>query len=493
MPICTRVLVSFALAFGLLSNLPAQTAPARSAGPCPTANSTNQSITLSKDLVCTVPQVYGAGGLVGTPNNGPLASTVPFSHAAHFQNSSVAALGPLNSEIGTEISQLPIAAPAAGFVFTFNPSLGVVSRQVQNFGPILSDRAQTIGRHRLSLGVSYQYFDFDKIGAVNLRNFGAVFHHETGDAAGVCAAQPAFTGCASQPVFENDFITATNDIGLTVNQVTATADFGISKRFDVGVAIPVLSVHMRVSSYALVNSYESSSTTPPCCLHTFVSPAAVPGESVYGPDRASFLRQNAASGIGDVVFRAKYEVVAGERAALATGVDVHTPTGDAYNFLGAGTWGTRPFLIFSYAGRVAPHANIGYQINGNSILGGDITTFTKAHLPNILNYSFGFDAGLSSGVSVAFDYLGQTLFNERGAVATTYTAATPCSICSTPSVSTTPNITSISENIDQSSISLGGKVNPVGRLLVVANILVRVNHAGLHYKPSPMIGLSYSF
>ena len=214
---------------------------------------------------------------------------------------------------------------------------------------------------------------------------------------------------------------------------------------------------------------------------------------MYGPDRASFLRQNAASGIGDVVFRAKYEVVAGERAALVTGLDVHTPTGDAFNFLGAGTWGTRPFLIFSYAGRVAPHANIGYQINGNSILGGDITTFTRGHLPNILNYSFGFDGGVSSGVSVAFDYLGQTLFNERGAVATTYTAATPCSICSAPSVISTTNITSISENIDQSSISLGGKVNPVGRLLVVANILVRVNHAGLHYKPSPMIGLSYSF
>jgi len=415
----------------------------------------------------------------------------------------------MNSEIGTQLSQLPIAAPTAGFVFTFNPSLGVVSRQTQNFGPILSDTADTVGRHKLFVGLSYQYFNFDKVGAVNLRNFGAVFRHETSDASKVCGSPlgSAATGClpggAGEPIFEHDFISTTNGIGLTVNQVTATADFGLTNRLDVGVAIPILTVNMNASANAFIDSYESPTTVspgtiPPCCLHYFVNPATVPGETVNGPpgtlsNQATFLRQNSASGIGDVIVRAKYQIIRGERAGLATGVDVHTPTGDAFNFLGSGTWGTRPFLVFSYAGRIAPHAGIGYQINGNSILGGDINTFTKAHLPNILNYSAGFDAGVVRRVSLSFDYLGQTLFSELGALATTFTAPAACSLCQTPPVSTAPDITSIRENINESSVSLGGKFNPVGRLLVTMNVLFRVNDAGLHYKPAPMLGLSYGF
>jgi hypothetical protein len=56
-----------------------------------------------------------------------------------------------------------------------------------------------------------------------------------------------------------------------------------------------------------------------------------------------------------------------------------------------------------------------------------------------------------------------------------------------------PDITVSSATINQESVAIGGKVSPVGRLLITANILVRVNDAGLHYKPVPLIGLSYTF
>src|SRR5215813_13609792 len=41
--------------------------------------------------------------------------------------------------------------------------------------------------------------------------------------------------------------------------------------------------------------------------------------------------------------------------------------------------------------------------------------------------------------------------------------------------------------------SLGGKVNPVGRMLMIANVIFQTNQAGLHAKPVPLIGLSYTF
>src|ERR1700758_4669406 len=76
-------------------------------GPCPTSNSTQQFIAAaSPALICVVPQVYGPGGLVGVPNNGPLGSTdqssSAFKHLVHFQTAALASFSPLTSEIGTQ-------------------------------------------------------------------------------------------------------------------------------------------------------------------------------------------------------------------------------------------------------------------------------------------------------------------------------------------------------------------------------------------------------
>src|ERR1022692_784442 len=116
--------------------------------PCPPSLSTGANppqISRTGDLICLVPQVYGPSGLVGQNFGGPLNSTS--GHSVHFQAAAVNDFGPINSEIGVQLSQLPLASPASGFVFSFNPSLGVVTRSAESFGPILTDRAETIGKN----------------------------------------------------------------------------------------------------------------------------------------------------------------------------------------------------------------------------------------------------------------------------------------------------------------------------------------------------------
>ena len=165
---CARFLmaVSVSLASILSIGSSAQTSS------CPTSFSPPlPNPTFSKKLICLVPQVYGPGGLVGANNGGPLLSTEGFrigAHEVHFQSSSAESLGPLNEEIGTQLSQLPLASTVSGFVFSFNPGLGVVARSSESFGPILTERADTIGKHKLFVGFSYQYFDFDRADGVNL-------------------------------------------------------------------------------------------------------------------------------------------------------------------------------------------------------------------------------------------------------------------------------------------------------------------------------------
>ena len=139
--------------------------------PCPTQELLGSSAQRSSDLICVVPQVYGPGGLVGTNNGGPLYPTM--FHAVHFQASSVSSLAPVNAEIGVQLSQVPLASPVSGFIFENG-----VMQEATSFGPVLTDRAETLGKRRIFVGVSYEYFDFDKADNVNLKNFGAVYTHE---------------------------------------------------------------------------------------------------------------------------------------------------------------------------------------------------------------------------------------------------------------------------------------------------------------------------
>lgn len=456
-------------------------------GPCPTASSTTTSTTPTRsgDVICLVPQVYGPGGLVGVDHGGPLLSTAAFSHAAHFTNSALASFTPLNSEIGTQLSQLPITSPVSGFVFSFNPSLGVVSRQTEGFGPVLTERPETIGRHKLFVGFSYQFFNFDKADGVNLKNFGAVFQHES--EAELCTPVAVVTcGPDGEPTFQHDIITTQNRIDLKVHQFVGVATFGVTDRFDLSVAIPILQVRSSMNSDGVIDSFETATDTPPCCVHQF-DPASqqIPAhETFFEGSHADFFDNKSASGIGDITIRGKYEVYKGEKAGLALGADIHLPTGNELNFLGSGTWGIRPFVTASYSGRISPHGTFGYQRNGNSILAGDITTDSKAHLPDALTYSAGVDVGVTHRFSLTGDYIGQALINTKKISNVTFVDVAG---------GDHSTITSSTTNVNQAYISVGGKLNPVGKLLIVANVLFQVNEAGLHSKPVPLIGASYTF
>src|SRR5271168_369210 len=158
--------------------------------PCPTQEVLGPAAKRSSDLVCVVPQVYGPGGLVGVDNGGPLTATL--FHEVHFQASSINSFSPINAEIGVQLSQVPLASPVSGFIFANG-----VMQEATSFGPVLADRAETLGKRRLFLGLSYEYFDFDKGDGVDLRAFGTVFTHELEP--DVCATQPSIPCVPGQP------------------------------------------------------------------------------------------------------------------------------------------------------------------------------------------------------------------------------------------------------------------------------------------------------
>lgn len=459
-------------------SLLAMTAIAFGQSPCPTSVLQGPHGKSSSDLICVMPQVYGPGGLVGSNNSGPLNTTQ--GHDVHFQASTIRSFGPINSEIGIELSQLPIASPVAGFIFA-----GGAISPTESFGPVLTDRAETIGKHKFFIGASYQYFNFDKVDGVDLQNFGVVLTHEPEPS--VCLTTPSTPGCATgEPTYTHDVVATQNRIDLRVHQMTFVATYGLTGRLDVSVAVPVVDVRMGLTSSATIFNFE-----PPPVNHAFDMTAPTATESIPDPNdpyHAIFSNFHSKLGIGDVTLRTKLEAwqSQSEGSAVAVGFDARLPTGDSYNFLGAGTWGIRPFATFTRSGRLSPHATAGFEINGSSVLAGDVTTqpVTKSKLPDMFTYSAGADFSLARRLSLTGDFIGESLLQAPKMVQGTindYAGGEHA------------NISATMATVSELSVAAGGKLRLAGSLLLIGNVLFRVNDAGLHSKPAPLVGLSYAF
>ena len=449
-------------------------APAFAASPCPTQEVLGSAAVRSSDLLCIVPQVYGPGGLVGTDNGGPLTPTK--FHEVHFQASSINSFGPINAEIGVQLSQVPLAAPVSGFIFANG-----VMQEATSFGPVLTDRAETLGKRRIFVGASYEYFDFDKADTVNLRSFGAVFTHEPEPT--ICATIPTTPCINGEPIYTNDIVATQNRIDIKVHQVTMVGTYGLSDRLDVSLALPIVDVRVGMTSSATIFNFE-----PPPVNHTFAPITNNPRETYINEFNAILTNSGSTAGIGDLRLRGKYVAWrdSKEKSAVAVGLDLRLPTGDAYNFLGSGAWGLRPFVIYSYSARVSPHASAGFEGNGNSVLAGTVTSqpVTKAALPEVFTYSGGADASIRRWVGVSADYIGTSLLNAARLETSTFTDYKGVNHA---------NISTFVSTVNQANISLGAKVRPVARLLITGNVLFRLNDEGLHFKPSPLVGVSYVF
>lgn len=430
----------------------------------------------SAKIVCVIPQLFGPGGLT-LPN--------PF-HSAHFNSDFQAEFTPLTAALGSQLTLVPIASPASAITFSFDRTLGVVTKSNESLGPILTERSETIGRHKLFVAFTYQHFGFSTIDGVDLHAVPAVFTHFD-------TAPPPLPS-PGNPTFERDFITTSNNINLRVEQFTMFATFGITSRVDASIAVPVLDVKMDVSTSANIVRNSTASPTfgwahffDPNCATSIVPIPASFLACQAASTQANFSNGHSATGIGDIVFRGKATVWKGERAGIAAALDVRVPTGDELNLQGTGAPGVKPFVIASYRARVSPHVNVGYQWNGDSVLAGNVITGTKGKLPNQFIYSGGVDIGISKRLSVSGDILGQHVFDGPRVVKTTYTDILGVNHPDIPQIA----VATGSYNITDAAI--GAKLSPWRNLVLSGNVLIKLDDGGLRAKVVPLVGVSYTF
>ena len=169
---------------------------------------------------------------------------------------------------------------------------------------------------------------------------------------------------------------------------------------DVGVAVPFTRVDLEANIRAHILRL---STVDSSRVHTFVE-----GQDV---SEHTFTGGGSATGIGDIVFRTKYNFLRSSTAGVAAALDLRLPTGDENELLGIGTTQAKFFGILSSThGRLSPHVNIGFTISGEGS-----RPETLVYEPLGVSDEFDFAGGMEwvahPKLTVLGDILGRTLFD----------------------------------------------------------------------------------
>ena len=404
--------------------------------------------------------VFGPNGLIV---NSEAVLPDGSTHSAHFNSAFQSNFTQFNIALAGQLTSLPLPSPASGFTYAFDQSTGTFKRSTQSFGPILAERAETIGRGRMSFGYNYQYFSFDAVEGLDLSRVPAVFTHDDFQLGGGRA----------------DVVTTTNAVEATVGQMTGVFTYGATDRIDLSVAVPIVRTTIRVVSNAHIERLGTGSSTT---VHFFRNPE-LPGG--IGSDR-EFSSRGEASGLGDIILRVKGTVLREGHRGLALGLDVRVPSGDEEDLLGTGAAGVKPFAALSLLyGRFSPHVNVAYHWNGSSVLAGDVSTGTKADLPDQFSYVFGADHGLTDRITLAVDVLGRRVIDSPRLVVHSLPAEGPFGSESFPDIAFTR------ESFNAVDGAAGIKVNVGRRALINFNLRFRLSDNGLTDRVTPLIGFEY--
>ena len=269
---------------------------------------------------------------------------VPDIPAAEATRDTVAKL------FGVELTNLPTASSSGGFVYRLNPSLGVVSRSSDGFGPFFTERVLRNGEGQFSAGFSYQVARFTSLQGADLT-------------AGTFPTNAARLAGSTQP-----FAVDTLALDLDLQTATLFTSYGVTDRLAVGGALPF--VHVRMS-----------------------------GSRTRTQDGRSTLQSRqagGADGLGDLTLNTRYLVAGDGLRGVSVGADLRLPTGRSDDLLGAGKAALKGLAVGSYEeGRLGVNVNAGVGVGGAS---------------REVSWSMATTFAASSRVTVVGELIGRRLF-----------------------------------------------------------------------------------
>ena len=293
----------------------------------------------------------------------------------------------------SQLVSVPLPSPASGFTYHFDPSLGVFQRTTQSFGPILADRAETIGAAPRVGGL--------RVPALHVR-------HRRGarpapGPGGVHARQRGLLGG------REDVVTTTNAIEAKRGPVDDVLTLGITDHFDVSVAMPVVSNSLKVVSDATIHRLGTTNEL----THFFRQSDGDVGDAADSSPPSA-----ARPASGDLMVRLKGTLCESARpTGVAVGLDMRLPTGDEMNLLGSGTAGLQPFAHL--VGHVLRRCRRTSMPATSGTARACWPAIRRAASLRIFrtrsSYAAGADMSVNSRLTLAFDLLGRLRHQCRAA------------------------------------------------------------------------------
>jgi hypothetical protein len=297
-------------------------------------------------------QVLVLGGSAGSDDPAIRAHGLHFIPSAVGGNATVISF--LSNSISSNVTNIPFSASSGGETFRFEGATPV--RTSISAGPIYAERAQTLGRGRLFLGLARSGLHYETLRGVPLDNLQLTFTHANVDFPGCDEQFGADCSLYGVPVLENETIDFRLALDVSVNVTAFLLTYGISNRIDFGVVLPFVSTELRGTSNAQIVPFGSSGGM---ASHFF---SGTPENPVLTASRFS---EGSSSGLGDVSARVKINVHDATPVSLAFLAEGRFPTGSEADLRGSGAVALRGLGIASARlGEFSPHVNIGYQYRG---------------------------------------------------------------------------------------------------------------------------------
>ncbi|MCJ7628006.1 MAG: hypothetical protein MUO50_06405 [Longimicrobiales bacterium] len=367
----------------------------------------------------------------------------------------------LQGAITAGIATVP--APSAGSGETFRLSaLGIpVRNEEKSLGPILAERALTLGRGSFLLGANLTVMRLDKLRGTSLEDL----HFNV-----VQRDLPPTGPPLGDPAIERTYLSVKTRMAFEARVANLFMTAGVTDRLDLGILIPVVQATISGFSDAEIMIGEGE------------DPAA--GFSFGGPTEDPKLRersvvpQERATGLGDISIRGKYRFTEPEKAlGLAVLTDIRLPTGRDEDFLGSpGLWvqGLGVMTVDVGSG-FTPHANAGLALRSGE------------GQRNAAILAMGFDHLTSKRLTITGELLAQLPLGPNPLIRKEIVIRNDLgSEISVP----TSNLPTLRDNI------LDGAVGARFRLweiVAMGNVIVPLNDGGLRSKALWTFGLQASF
>jgi len=399
------------------------------------------------------------------------------NHGEHFipaaDKAQVSLVDALNRLVASNISSFPLNSTTAGVSFDFSTGQPVSIRE--SLGPIFAETGKTLGKGKMNFGFNYTLLNFSKLRGLDTREINFNFYHQdVVEDGNVLGDSPN----------ESDVMNVNLDLNLDANIFVFYLTAGITENLDISVALPLVSLTLSGNPTATFSSFTLASGGT--ANHNFgfeedgVSPILT---SSYTYDKRPI------TGIGDVAVRLKYSFLQ-EGLNFGALLDARLPTGSKENSLGTGETNIRLLALFSKKiNDFTPHLNVGYDYRGDEF---DSNEF---------EFALGFDQKITSGLTFAFDVLGEIDTDVSDALTTTSNTTTITDFnprrylegekqWESTRILSDSNIPDIKDHIINAAFGL--RFAPSDRLQVLGNILVPLNDGGLRPDFAMTFGLSLS-